>query len=172
MPIPQGFQKATLEIEGGEPIECAGGLPRRTNISLLLDVSLLAPDQSVKDASNNLLKMMETEGAGGGGGSAPPFVTFRWGSVDLPKSVPVSLSIQYVLFHPNGEPIRATVDLELAQAEKASTASGSGTSEGQNPTTRAMRGLRVHQVRDGDSLASIAYDAYGDATRWCPIAEA
>jgi Contractile injection system tube protein/LysM domain len=202
MPIPQGFQKATLEIEGGEPIECAfnptsysvsktniwnfkpttgvdlpdgefgGGLPRRTNISLLLDVSLLAPDQSVKDASNKLLKMMETEGAGGGGGAAPPFVTFRWGSVDLPKSVPVSITIQYVLFHPNGEPIRATVDLELAQAEKASTASSGGGNQAQNPTTRAQRGLRVHQVRDGDSLPSIAQDAYGDPTRWRTIAEA
>src|SRR6187200_2486526 len=187
MPIPQGFQRAKLEIDGTEPIECAfnpqsytvsktniwnfkpttgvdlpdgefgGGLPRRTTLSLLLDVSLLSPDQSVKDTANKLLKMMETDGGGGGGGSAPPFVTFRWGSVDLPKSVPVSLTIQYVLFHPNGEPIRATVDLELAQAEK--------------PTTRAMSGLRVHRVRDGDSLPSIAYDAYGDPTRWRPIAE-
>jgi hypothetical protein len=202
MAIPQGFQRAKLEIDGGESIECAfnpqsysvsktnvwnfkpttgvdlpdgefgGGLPRRTTLSLLLDVSLLAPDQSVKDTANNLLKMMETGGGGGGGGAAPPFVTFRWGSVDLPKSVPVSLTVQYILFHPNGEPIRATVDLELAQAEKASTASGSGTEQGQNPTTRAMRGLRVHRVRDGDSLPSIAYDAYGDPTRWRTIAEA
>ena len=78
-----------------------------------------------------------------------------------------------MLFHPNGEPIRATVDLELAQAEKASTASGSGTSEGQNPTTRAQRAACAStSVRDGDSLPSIAYDAYGDPTRWRPIAEA
>ena len=151
--------------------EFGGGLPRRTTLSLLLDVSLLGPGGSVKDVSNKLLKMMETGGGGGGGGGAPPFVIFRWGAVDLPKSVPVSLTIQYVLFHPNGEPIRATVDLELAQAEKASTASGSGTTQGQNPTTRAQRGLRVHEVRDGDSLPSIAYDAYGDATRWRSIAE-
>src|SRR3954467_14008466 len=202
MSVPQGFQRARLEIDGQDPIECAfnpqsytvtktnvwnfkpttgvdlpdgefgGGLPRRTTLSLLLDVSLLGPSESVKDMTNKLLKMMETGGGGGGGGgSVPPFVTFRWGSVDLPKSVPVSLSIQYVLFHPNGEPIRATVDLELAQAEAASTASGSGTSKGQNPTTRAISGLRVHRVRDGDSLPSIAFDAYGDPTRWRPIAE-
>jgi hypothetical protein len=203
MPIPQGFQRAKLEIDGQEPIECAfnpqsytvsktnvwnfkpqtgldlpkgefgGGLPRRTTLSLLLDVSLLAPDQSVKDMTNRLLKMMETGGGGGGGGgSAPPFVTFRWGSVDLPKSVPVALPIQHVLFHPNGEPIRALIDLELAQAAKASTASSAGAHKGQNPTTRAVAGLRVHRVRDGDSLPSIAYDAYGDATRWRAIAEA
>jgi hypothetical protein len=201
MPIPSGFQKAKLEVEGGDTIECAfnpssytvsktnvwnykpstgvdlpdgefgGGLPRRTNLSLLLDVSLLGPDQSIKDTANKLLKMMESGGGGGGGGS-PPKVTFRWGSVDLPKSVPVSLTIQYILFQPNGEPIRATVDLELAQAEKASTASGSPGNQAQNPTTRAERGLRVHRVRDGDSLTSIAYDAYGDPTRWRTIAEA
>src|SRR3954467_7053725 len=98
--------------------EFGGGLPRRTTLSLLLDVSLLAPDQSVKDTANKLLKMMETDGGGGGGGSAPPFVTFRWGSMSLPKSVPVSLTIQYVLFHPNGEPIRATVDIEPAPAAR------------------------------------------------------
>jgi nucleoid-associated protein YgaU len=116
---------------------------------------------------------METGGGGGGGGgSAPPFVTFRWGSVDMPKAVPVSLTIQHVLFHPNGEPIRAMVDLELAQAEKASTASSAGAGLPQNPTTRATAGLRVHRVHDGDSLPAIASDAYGDPTRWRAIAEA
>src|SRR5262245_26943600 len=190
---PPGFQKAKLEIEGGDAFEClfnpqsyvvsktnvwnfkpttgvdlpdgefGGGLPQRTALSLLLDVSLLGPDQSVKDAADKLFKMMES-GAGGGGGGAPPKVTFRWGSVGLPKSVPVSLTIQYILFHPNGEPIRPPVDLELAQAEQAQ--------QGQNPTTQAIAGLRVHRVLDGDSLQSIAYDAYGDPTRWRPIAEA
>jgi hypothetical protein len=203
MPIPQGFQRARLEIDKGGAIDCAfnpksyvvsktnvwnfkpttgvdlpkgefgGGLPRRITLSLLLDVSLLGPDESVKDITNKLLKMMETGGGGGGGGgSVPPFVTFRWGSVDLPKSVPVSLTIQHVLFHPNGEPIRAFVDLELAQAEKASTASSAGGNRPQNPTTRATSGLRVHRVRDGDTLPGIAYDAYADPTCWRAIADA
>jgi nucleoid-associated protein YgaU len=91
-------------------------------------------------------------------------VTFRWGSVTLPESVPVSLTVQYILFHPNGEPVRATVDLELAQSKKAE--------QGQNPTTRGTSGLRTHRVLDGDSLPSLAYDAYGDPTRWRAIAEA
>ena len=55
--------------------EFGGGLPRRTTLALLLDVSLLGPDQSVTDTANNLLKMMETGGGGGDGGAAPPFVT-------------------------------------------------------------------------------------------------
>jgi len=193
MPIPQGYQSAKLEIEGGETIECAfnpnsytvsktnvwnfkpttgvdlpdgefgGGLPQRVQLSLLLDVSLLGPDQSVRETADKLFKMMEA-GGGGGGGGAPPKVTLAWGSVRFFKAVPVSLTVQYVLFHENGEPIRATVDLEIAQAEKAE--------KGQNPTTRAITGLRVHRVKDGDSLPSIAYDSYGDPTRWRAIAEA
>jgi|tagenome__1003787_1003787.scaffolds.fasta_scaffold20924315_2 hypothetical protein len=203
MSVPQGFQRARLEIDGQDPIECAfnpqsytvtktnvwnfkpttgvdlpdgefgGGLPRRTRLSLLLDVSLLGPDESVKDTTNRLLKMMETGGGGGGGASsAPPFVTFRWGSVDLPKSVPVTLTIQHILFHPNGEPIRATVDLELAQAERASTASSAGADLPQNPTTRALQGVRTHRMRAGDTLQGVAWSAYGDPTRWRAIAEA
>ncbi len=116
---------------------------------------------------------METGGGGGGGGgSVPPFVTFRWGSVDLPKSVPVSLTIQHVLFHPNGEPIRAMVDLELAQAEKASTRLLGGQPGAEPDDARGRAACSVHRVHDGDSLPSIAYDAYGDATRWRVIAEA
>ena len=203
MPIPQGFQRAQLEIDGAEPIPCAfnpqsytvtktnvwnfkpttgvdlpdgefgGGLPRRTTLTLLLDVSLQPPDQSVKDTANQLLKMMETGGGGGGGGAAPPFVTFRWGSVDLPKSVPVSLTIQFALFHPNGEPRRATVDLELAQAEKASTASGSGTSKKPEPHhPRHGRHARAPRARRRLAARRSPTTRTAIPTRWRPIAEA
>jgi nucleoid-associated protein YgaU len=102
-----------------------------------------------------------------GGNSAPKFVTFSWGSTKLPKAAPLSIAISYALFHPNGDPMRAFVDLELAQAEDTSPAG-----QAQNPTTRGQAGLRSHIVQDGDSLHSIAYESYGDATRWRVIAEA
>jgi hypothetical protein len=191
MPVPQGFQKAQLQIDGGDTIECGfnpesytvsktniwtykptqgkdlpdaefgGGLPMSYKLSLLLDSSLDGPDKSIKDQANKLMQAMH------GGGSAPKFITFSWGSVKLPKAAPLSISIQYALFRPNGEPIRAFVELELAQAE-ATTPAG----QAQNPTTRGIAGLRSHTVTDGDSLPSIAYAAYGDPTRWRVIAEA
>ena len=198
MAIPQGFQKAKLKIDGQPEIVCAfnpqsysvsktnvwtfkptqgkdfptgefgGGLPRVTTLTLLLDTSLAGPGTSIKDQGNALLKMMET----GGSAPAPPFVTFLWGSVELPKSVPVSLTIQYILFHPNGEPIRATVDIELAQAEQATSASSGTANAPTNPTTRSKRGVTMHTVGDGDSLASIAYEVYGDPNGWRAIADA
>src|ERR1700733_6487727 len=191
MPVPQGFQNAKLQIEGGDTIQCAfnpesyrisktniwtykpnqskdyakpefgGGMPMVYSVSLLLDVSLQAPDQSVKDQANALMKAMH------GNGQPPKFITFSWGATQLPKAAPLSISIQYALFHPNGDPVRAFVDLELAQADDTSPAG-----QAQNPTTRGTAGLRSHIVQDGDSLHSIAYESYGDATRWRPIAEA
>ena len=110
MPLPQGFQKAQLAIDGGATIECAfnpqdytvsktnvwtykpnqskdfpdpefgGGLPMTYKLSLLLDTSLQGPDQSVKDDANNLMGAMH------GNGSAPKFVEFSWGSVKLPHA--------------------------------------------------------------------------------------
>jgi nucleoid-associated protein YgaU len=191
MTIPQGFQKAKIQIEGGEAIECAfnpesytisktniwtfkpnqrkdrpeaefgGGLPMTYKLTLLLDVSLQGSDASVKDQANKLMQAMH------GNNKAPSFLTFTWGSVKLPKAAPLSMSIQYTLFRSNGEPIRALVDLELAQAEDLSPGGIA-----QNPTTRGLAGLRTHTVRDGDSLPSIAHSAYGDPTRWRVIAEA
>jgi hypothetical protein len=191
MPVPQGFQNAKLQIEGGDTIQCAfnpesyrvsktniwtykpnqskdypkpefgGGLPMVYSVRLLLDVSLQSADQSVKDQANALMKAMH------GSGQPPKFVTFSWGATQLPKAAPLSISIQYALFHPNGDPVRAFVDLELAQADDSSPPG-----QAQNPTTRGTAGLRSHIVQDGDSLHSIAYESYGDPTRWRTIAEA
>jgi len=187
---PEGFQKAQLAL-GGDTLECAfnpqdytvskanvwtykpnqgddlpkpefgGGMPMIYRLSLLLDASLAGDGDTVKDQANKLMGAMH------GNGTAPAFIEFSWGSVTLPKAAPMSISIRYARFRPNGEPIRAFVDLELAQAEPSSPAG-----KAQNPTTRAITGLSQHTVTDGDSLQSIAYAAYGDATRWRVIAEA
>jgi hypothetical protein len=164
------------EVQGASlpPPEFGGGNPRELSLSLLLDASVLDGSQSVKDVCDKLFKMMEVGDGQPAGGTraAPPFVTFRWGAVDTFKAVCTSLTVAYQLFQPNGDPIRADVKLQLKQAEQASTASSNSANKGTNPTTRAEAGAGVHTVQDGDSLPSIAYRAYGDATRWRTIAEA
>src|SRR3954451_21959180 len=155
------------------PASFGGGNPREIALSLMLDVSLLK-GKSVLDVTNKLFKMMDVPGGSGSGGSqsAPAFVTFRWGAVDTFKAVCTSLTVAYQLFQPNGVPIRADVKLQLKQLILASTKSSAGANKKTNPTTRAHPGIGVHTVRDGDSLPSIAFKNYGDATLWRPIAEA
>jgi phage tail protein X len=199
---PDGFQKAELQIDGGDTIQVlfnpteytitktntwnfkqvkgkslppasfGGGNPREISLSLLLDVTLLE-GKSVLDITNKLFKMMDVPSgqAAGGASSAPSFVTFRWGAVDTFKAVCTSLTVAYQLFQPNGVPLRADVKLQLKQAGEASTASSGSANAAQNPTTRASGSRGVHTVRDGDTLPSIAYRTYGDATKWRVIAE-
>ena len=156
------------------PAQFSGGSPRQMELSLLLDQTLSVGKMTVQAATDALFKMMEVPSGGSGGGttSVPPFITFQWGTVVGFKAVCTSLTVAYKLFKPTGEPIRAEVKMTLKQAETASTKSANGANKGQNPTTRANAGFGVHTVRDGDTLPSIAYQTFGDATRWRVIAEA
>jgi Contractile injection system tube protein/LysM domain len=151
-----------------------GGNPRELTLNLMLDASLLGKDAHVRGTTNDLFKMMEVkEGqTAGSPGAVPPFVTFRWGKETTFKSVCTQLTVAYKLFRPNGDPIRAEVKMTLKQAETAGTASANGANRAGNPTTRANAGHGIHIVKDGDTLPSIAYSNYGDATVWRAIAEA
>ena len=192
---PAGFTKAKLNIDGGPTLECyfnpteysisksnewkyktvtgtsfsppefGGGQPRQIELNLLFDQTFPPYTMSVRESTAALLDMMEVPSGKTGGSptAVPPFVTFEWGRLVF-KGACVSLSVTYKLFEPNGDPLRADVKLTLKQAEEAQ--------QGQNPTTRAAAGYGVHRVRDGDTLPSISYQAYGDATKWRLIAEA
>jgi Contractile injection system tube protein/LysM domain len=194
-----GFQQATLQFEGGEPeLKCwfnpgeysitktnswdfdkvvgkalpvaqfGGGQPRKLTLDLLFDATD-SPSRDVRAVTDRLFRMMEVDkslaSASSKNSGRPPMVTFAWGEVVSFKAVIESLSVQYTLFDQAGKPLRAQVKLSLTQAAKAEDASA------QNPTTRGDV-MSTHVVRDGDSLPSIAYAAYRNATAWRTIAEA
>jgi hypothetical protein len=162
-----------------------GSEPHKIDIELLFDDSD-APGGDVREITDDLLGMMEVDpkfGSGGKNNARPPTVEFGWGPVIWPKAVCNSVSIQYALFKPDGTPIRAIAKLGLTQVGKATTKSSGGAAKRAggakradppttNPTTVSIGGIRSYTVRDGDSLQSIAYAAYGDPTRWRLIAEA
>jgi hypothetical protein len=192
---PTGFAKAELRIEKGRTLACyfnpteysvtktnewthkavtgnsytkpefAGGQPRQLELSLLFDQTFPPFTMPVRESTSALLDMMEVPSGkvAGSPTAEPPLVTFHWGRL-LFKGACTSLSVTYKLFKPDGDPLRADVKMTLKQAEPAPA--------GQNPTTRAAAGFGVHRVRDGDTLPSISYEAYGDATKWRLIAEA
>jgi nucleoid-associated protein YgaU len=200
MAPPPNFAKATIEPDGGgEKLDCwfnpreytvsksnnwtadpivgtalpqaqfAGGNPRELSLDLLFDDSD-RPGGDVRTATETLFTFMEPGAAGGG---RPPILQFRWGSTWAFKSVCRQLSVTYTLFSPDGTPIRAEARLTLLQTEKTLDAPrGGNPTPGGNPTLAGPGGVRTHVVHDGDSLPSIAYSAYGDATLWRHIAEA
>jgi nucleoid-associated protein YgaU len=154
-------------------IQFGGGLARELTLELLFDAGD-DPSQDVRSVTDRLFLMMEVAEQAGAAANVgrPPTVVFSWGSMVSFKAVTRRLGVHYTMFRPDGTPIRAMCALTLVQVEKANGRSGSGPTPAQNPTTRANSRPGVHEVTEGDSLASIAYDAYGDPTRWREIAQA
>jgi Contractile injection system tube protein/LysM domain len=157
-----------------------GGDARTLSLELLFDDSD-GINGDVRGVIDVLFKLMEVDSKLGSSKNAarPPMIEFGWGSTSTFQAVAKSLKVQYLLFRPDGTPIRAIATIDLAQVEKAvgkgTGGSGSRTRQnapGTNPTTVSTGGLSSHIVRDGDSLQSIAYESYGDPTLWRAIAEA
>jgi hypothetical protein len=195
-----GFQQAQLLIEGQDALTCwfnptdytvsksnqwsdgrqlsdefpqrefVGGDPRELKMTLLFDAADTDNDD-VAGVTDQLFSMLEVqpEVESGKKTARPPTVTFSWGQVSSFTAVATSLRVRYTLFDVDGTPLRAVAEVVLTQVDKVVGANGGAR---QNPTTSGIAGLRMHTVRDGDSLQSIAYAMYGDPTRWRSIADA
>jgi hypothetical protein len=96
----------------------------------------------------------------------PPLCIFQWGQTWHFKAVVTSLSVRYTLFREDGTPIRATADVTFQEAEDGQMLKRT------NPTSYSEPGLRRREVRPKDTLATIAYEEYGDPNHWRKIAAA
>lgn len=93
-----------------------------------------------------------------GGGSNPQIYTGMW--------YVTALDVNYIMFLPNGTPVRAKCKLTLTEVPDEENKS-QGSSAKESPDT-----AHVHLVSRGDSLQAIAYKEYDDAGQWRRIAEA
>ena len=153
--------------EGLPTAQFGGGDAQKLKLDLFFDDADKA-DGDVRAITNSLFAAMAVDKAHATGKNSgrPPSIEFGWGATTTFAAVCDSLSVQFLLFRPNGTPVRAKASISLIQA--APTV-GKGP---QNPTTRGTAGLRTHVVRDGDSIQSVAHSAYGDPTLWRRNAEA
>lgn len=92
----------------------------------------------------------------------PPRVKFGWDRVHIDGYVD-SVSANYLLFSPDGRPIRAECDVSLKE--------GLFVPAGQNPTSGTPNIHRTVEVVVGDHLAHVAYREYGKPSLWRAIAE-
>ena len=150
-----------------------GGQPATLTMELFFDTFAVArdggdPKDVRKEYTDEVWKLMETDDHlkdKKTKKSRPPKVRFQWGSVTF-TAVITSLTQKFTLFLPNGTPVRATMNVTFQQvqdpAQKPKT----------NPTSGGAGGERVWTVSEGDTLGWIAYQEYGDTSRWRLIAEA
>jgi nucleoid-associated protein YgaU len=93
---------------------------------------------------------------------APPLVVLHWGNITSFASYVTSVSAKFTLFSPDGMPLRAVCSVALEEMP--------GEPFKQNPTSGGYDVRRVHRLVAGETLASVAYDEYGDPTQWRPLA--
>jgi hypothetical protein len=94
----------------------------------------------------------------------PQWVRLGWGRLNSFKSVVEEVSLSFTFFAANGTPLRARAKLTLKQFEDE------GRQPLQNPTSGSPQRDRMHEVKPGETLDRIAYQAYGDSTIWRLIA--
>jgi len=95
----------------------------------------------------------------------PPVLGFEWGGNQVLADLKVFLktvSAKYVLFQPDGTPIRASASLSLEEVPEEQPR--------QNPTSGSRASRRSHLLAEGDSLHAVAFREYGEAALWRGVA--
>lgn len=94
--------------------------------------------------------------------SEPSLCRFEWGKFLTFKAAITKLSQKFTMFKSDGTPVRAEVTVTFKQVEEPIG--------GQNPTSRPEP-RKIWVVSEGQTLAWIAYQEYGDSGYWRHIAE-
>jgi predicted Zn-dependent protease len=95
----------------------------------------------------------------------PPLVRFQWGKTWSFEAVLTRITQKFTLFLDTGTPVRATLDVMFQQMKDSTQL------RPQNPTSGGVGGEQIWTVKAGDTLAWIAYKAYGDSNLWRRIAD-
>jgi nucleoid-associated protein YgaU len=93
---------------------------------------------------------------------APPPVIFAWGSLTF-TCVITKCAQHFIMFRADGIPLRARLELTLSEFRNIEL-------EAREVKRETADHTKTHLVAEGETLASIAFASYGDATRWRPIA--
>jgi hypothetical protein len=149
------------------PVEFVQGQGRTITMELFLDG--LETNKDISESVEKLQAFMLVNDANKKASNKPrpPRVEFHWAGSG-PKifpSVIKSLNASYTMFHSDGRPARATVNLTLQEV------SDKEKKKGQNPTSMGNAGIRSHRVVAGETLDVIAYNELGNAGLWRHIAE-
>jgi hypothetical protein len=149
-------------------LDFTGGGSRTLSIELMLDVfEEKGGDVRVHvDKLWELTMIDEARASSATNRSRPPLCLFQWGGNWHFKAAITSLSVKYTLFRQDGTPVRAIATASLEEAADENDQPGT------NPTSFSNSRMKRREVRPKDTLALIAFEEYGDSTKWRSIAEA
>ncbi|WP_027944732.1 LysM peptidoglycan-binding domain-containing protein [Amycolatopsis taiwanensis] len=141
-----------------------GPEPSTLTLEMFLDATATADDRVVRTVDRLFTCCVPTDKTRSKGSGSPPWVVFHWGGLTGFTAYICSVAAKFTLFTPSGTPIRAVCTVTLEEI--------SGETARQNPTSGGRTAREGHRLVAGDTLASIAQQAYGNPAAWREIAEA
>jgi nucleoid-associated protein YgaU len=144
---------------------------RTLSLKLLFDTSEEsleggANSRDVREQTADLWAMMrvDTENVEQRTGKGdPPHVFFRWARFEF-EAVITKMTEKITYFSQDGTALRSVVDVTFQQVVDEEAY------ERQNPTSGGGVAPRTRIIRAGDRLDLIAWEEYGDSTKWRRIA--
>ncbi len=163
-----------------EKKEFLGGVSRTMSVTLIFDSfsdEELFPSASAKKITNvtegvenqlrpitDKVKKLEMAAHVAGEQHKPPLVVFSWGNLNF-RGIISDLSVEYTMFSMEGKPIRATVQMTMAEGKDPVLSAKESPFESPDRTKSRV-------VVEGMSLWSIAWEEYDDCEKWRIIARA
>lgn len=143
------------------PPEFVGAQARTLELELTLDApstgrDVAADAELLQSWCNPTPRSIEA------GTPQPPLVQLDWSTVAGFEAFIARVAVTYVLFDRDGAPLRASVRASLTESPTSARR--------QNPTSGGVPGHRSRVLQAGESLPSIAWSVYGDATLWRALA--
>ena len=158
--IDRGASYAELQVPGLKTpiLQFVRGEAETLSLDLFLDAT--DKRQPVKQALDALRKFVQIDE----NLHSPPVCLFEWGDVSF-QGVVTSLKEKFNLFDASGKVTRARVTLSLKSYQSV---------EVQLRELKKSSPDRTHvrTLKEGETLAHLAQEAYGDPRLWRPIAEA
>jgi nucleoid-associated protein YgaU len=150
---------AEIPIPGlvSPPIQYVRGGARVLTMDLLVDTSDELTDVRVRYVDKIEAQLCKNEKL-----HAPAVLKFVWGSQEF-TGVLVSLDVTYLLFHPDGRPLRAKLAVKMKEYRKPDD-------QCKEPRTQSPDVEKRYVVRTGETLSSISDAVFRDPALWREIA--
>lgn len=150
------YAQAVVPGRRSPVLQFVAGNLQTLDMELLLDTYESGGD--VRDLTGRIAALMAIQPAT----HAPPVLLFTWGSLVL-RCVLARLTQRFIMFRPDGVPVRARLEVTFDEYDPVDL-------EAREVKRETADHAAVHVAGEGETLSSIAAEAYGDPALWRPIA--